>query len=104
MTAHNEVVPMEKDSVWGRLTIVAQSDDFYIYKDRRGITHRIAMFICTCECDRTITAQGRAIRSGNTRSCRFCNRHATKIQRYRNHAVKRDWHGRFVRWIKIENK
>ena|ERR1700675_2007206 len=99
MAAHNETVAMCEGDVYGRLTVQKQHHECHEYRDKRGWLHRIILWVCFCECGREVIAQGRALRSGNTTSCKYCRRHEAKIKRYAEHNVERDWHGYFVRWV-----
>lgn len=63
---------------YGRLTVV----------ERAGSSaHKVALWLCSCECGNKIIAEGRKLRSGNTKSCGCLWREITTKHGLTNHKL-----------------
>lgn len=78
---------------YGRLTVISRAENA---TDRDGTIR--TQWNCVCDCGTLITARGKDIRSGNTKSCGCMNRESIRAFNFAN---KTTHGGRYTRLYKI---
>jgi len=89
---HTEVCsnPIPSGTVFGRLTVLERDEGALRDPNRRGIWYR-----CECECGKTVTEFGAALRSGHVTSCGCLKRESAKT-------AMANAHGKFVEKNHVE--